>query len=232
MLKDIGAALVAMGPLWEFLGKVATVAIKLIVADLRFVWEVVSGTVGLITALIRGDWDAAWSSFKRIALAPVNLVLRRFEAFGIDLPATMKAAANGVLAAVEGMANGVIGGINGIIGAWNALEFRLPGKKVFGKTVIPEINIGTPDIPLIPTVSVPRLRDGGITNGPTLAIVGDNPGGRELITPLPPGSSGMPGTVINNYIKAGNLLTSRRELDMQSVRANSRYQRRLTGALI
>ena len=31
---------------------------------------------------------------------------------------------------------------------------------------------------------IPKLAQGGITNGPTLALVGDNPGGREVISPL------------------------------------------------
>lgn len=33
------------------------------------------------------------------------------------------------------------------------------------------------------TASVPAFAQGGITNGPTLALVGDNPGGREAIVP-------------------------------------------------
>jgi hypothetical protein len=31
--------------------------------------------------------------------------------------------------------------------------------------------------------SVPKLATGGITNGPTLALIGDNPGGREAVVP-------------------------------------------------
>ena len=33
-------------------------------------------------------------------------------------------------------------------------------------------------------VKKPSLAKGGITNGPTLAMVGDNPGGREVVSPL------------------------------------------------
>lgn len=32
--------------------------------------------------------------------------------------------------------------------------------------------------------TIPALANGGITNGPTLAMVGDNPGGKEVISPL------------------------------------------------
>ena len=33
-------------------------------------------------------------------------------------------------------------------------------------------------------LEVPALKDGGITTGPTLALIGDNPGGREAVIPL------------------------------------------------
>ena len=32
--------------------------------------------------------------------------------------------------------------------------------------------------------SIPALKTGGITSGPTLAMVGDNPGGKEVVSPL------------------------------------------------
>ncbi|MEH7093937.1 phage tail protein [Neobacillus vireti] len=37
-------------------------------------------------------------------------------------------------------------------------------------------------IPKIP--QIPKLAKGGITNGPTLALIGDNPGGQEVVSPL------------------------------------------------
>lgn len=32
--------------------------------------------------------------------------------------------------------------------------------------------------------AIPALAEGGITNGPTIAMIGDNPGGREVVSPL------------------------------------------------
>jgi hypothetical protein len=32
--------------------------------------------------------------------------------------------------------------------------------------------------------AIPALAKGGITNGPTMAMIGDNPGGREVVSPL------------------------------------------------
>ena len=61
--------------------------------------------------------------------------------------------------------NSIIDGINAIIRAWNSLEFTLPSKTIFGKKFGGQ-SIRTPDIPLIP-----RLDEGGIVTGPTLAAL-------------------------------------------------------------
>lgn len=37
-------------------------------------------------------------------------------------------------------------------------------------------------VPLFPTI--PQLAKGGVVTGPTLALIGDNPGGREAVIPL------------------------------------------------
>jgi len=52
-----------------------------------------------------------------------------------------------------------------------------------------KVGLSVPDI-LRKDVHIHRLAQGGITNGPTLAPIGDNPGGREAVIPLPP--SGPP----------------------------------------
>lgn len=82
--------------------------------------------------------------------------------------------------AASGMWNGITaafkGAINSIIGGWNSLQFSVPGFKV-GPVHFGGFTLGVPDIPY--------LAKGGITSGPTLAVVGDNPGGREAIVPLP-----------------------------------------------
>jgi phage-related protein len=74
---------------------------------------------------------------------------------------------NGVLGFVEGGVNGAIDLINGLIGAVNSVA------GVVG------IQIG-----VLPYVSLPRLATGTVTNGPMVALIGDNPGGREVVSPL------------------------------------------------
>lgn len=71
--------------------------------------------------------------------------------------------ASSVWNAVKGLVNSAIDKIN------NYLEFSI---KVGPKT----FSINPPDIP--------HLAKGGITTGPTLAMIGDNPGGREAVIPL------------------------------------------------
>lgn len=70
--------------------------------------------------------------------------------------------------------NLIISAINTVIRGLNRIKFSIPswvpgvGGKSFG------INIPT----------IPRLAKGGITDGPMLAMIGDNPGGREVVSPL------------------------------------------------
>ena len=54
--------------------------------------------------------------------------------------------------------------------------------------------------------NIPAYADGGIVNGPQLALVGDNPGGREAIIPLsgPNAWNGGGGTVVNVNVNGGD----------------------------
>jgi phage-related protein len=70
--------------------------------------------------------------------------------------------------------NYIIDAINAVIRGLNSIHFSLPdwipgvGGKSFGISI----------------ASIPKLAKGGITNGPTLAMIGDNPGGKEVVSPL------------------------------------------------
>ena len=66
----------------------------------------------------------------------------------------------------KGFVNDIIDGINAIILGWNSLEFTLPeiDTKIFGK--IGGWTVGTPDIK-----PIPKLDEGGIVTGPTLAAL-------------------------------------------------------------
>lgn len=92
--------------------------------------------------------------------------------FVTGLPKKIAKAALGMF---DGIKDAFKGAVNFIIDKWNGLEFKVGGGSILGKD-LPSVTLGTPNIP--------RLARGGITTGPTLAMVGDNPGGREAVIPL------------------------------------------------
>ena len=75
---------------------------------------------------------------------------------------TIKNAIRGVLQFIANALNGIARNVNALIRTFN----KLPG----------------PNIPLVPTLNVPRFADGGVVNRPTLAMVGEG-GQPEYIVP-------------------------------------------------
>ena len=78
----------------------------------------------------------------------------------------IKAVLNSVLRGVFGAVNGAIENINRLIRAANAIAAKVRG---------PQFN-------QLPTLSIPQFAQGGVVNGPTLAMVGEG-GEREYISP-------------------------------------------------
>ena len=123
---------------------------------------------GISTALntIKSTWNNIWTSLKTTVTNIFNGIWK-----------TIKGVINSILGGIEGMANGVIKGINKVIGAMNGLSFDIPdwvpvmGGKTFGF-----------DIKELSEVKIPRLANGGITTGSTLANIGE--AGREAVLPL------------------------------------------------
>ena len=115
---------------------------------------------------IKSVWDKIWGGLK-------TTVTNIFDAIW----GAIKGVINSILGGIEGMANGVIGGINTVIGALNNLSFDVPdwvpvlGGKTFGFNITE-----------LSKVSLPRLANGGITTGATLAEIGE--AGREAVLPL------------------------------------------------
>lgn len=139
---------------------------------------VVLGIVALIAILI-----IAWKKSDKFREVVTN-AFEKVKEWGIKLvdwfkglPDKMAKAAHGLW---DGIKNGFRSAINWIIEKWNNFELR-----------IPEITIpipGADDIKIggytMSTPNIPMLAKGGITNGPMLSVVGDNPGGREVVSPL------------------------------------------------
>lgn len=89
----------------------------------------------------------------------------------------IKGIINNIIGGIEKMVNGVIDGINAMIDSMNKLSWDIPdwvpkiGGNKFGIS-----------IPTIASVTIPRLANGGITTGRTLAEIGE--AGREAVLPL------------------------------------------------
>jgi hypothetical protein len=90
-----------------------------------------------------------------------------WEGFWAGIEGIVKGIWNGIMGWIEGGINGAIDLINGMIDGVNLVG------GAFGVSIE---HIGH--------VTLPKLATGGVTSGPMAAIIGDNPGGREVVQPL------------------------------------------------
>jgi phage-related protein len=123
---------------------------------------------------------------------------------------------NGMIGLFEGFINNAIRGFNSLIGALNRIRFSLPswvpfiGGRSFG------INI-----PRVSYIDLPKLAEGGLVTGPTIAMVGE--AGPEAVIPL--NKSGLMGNTYNITVNAG-VGTSGSEVGRQIVDLIKTYERR------
>lgn len=103
----------------------------------------------------------------------VDSIQQNWSALQQGLVSPFEAAANVIRTVLNSVIGGVEGAINGVVGAINRL---IVGANNIGSKV------GLPQIPQIPTVSLPRFAQGGVVNGPTVAMVGEG-GESEYIIP-------------------------------------------------
>lgn len=84
---------------------------------------------------------------------------------------------NSIIEGIETMANAVISAVNGMIQAINNMSFSIPDwiPALGGKSF--SLNLRTID-----SINIPRLANGGITTGSTIANIGE--AGREAVLPL------------------------------------------------
>lgn len=143
-------------PILEDLGKQVKLAVDIIADVITTMIKVIKGVFAILGDLIRGDWKKLWEDAKQI----------------------FKDIVNGILSIAETMANGLVDAINRMVQSINSIKFDVPdwipglGGKSFGGFNIPEV----------PRVTLPRLANGGITTGSTLAEIGE--AGREAVLPL------------------------------------------------
>jgi hypothetical protein len=152
--------------------------------------DFVKGMPGKVTAGARGIWHGITSGLSAVVGSyssgggGVKGRLWSVVNFVKGMPGKVASAASGMW---NGIRDAFKNAINWIIGRWNGLSFTIPSFSAFGHTV----GGGTIRVP-----QIPYLARGGITTGPTLAMIGDNPGGREAVIPLDR-YPGLGGTTVN-----------------------------------
>lgn len=143
--------------------------------------------VGAAVGLLAMAWSNNWFDIQGRTAAAVSTV----SGWLVGLQAISGEIWAGIVETYRTAINAIIGFINGLISAWNAIELRIPGFSVEiprvdipgvgtiggGSLGWPGVTVGTPDIPLIPT-----LATGGIVTRPTLALIGE--AGPEAVVPL------------------------------------------------
>jgi hypothetical protein len=130
----------------------------------------VKGTVDTILDLVNvllAGIKLVFSTLKVLFTKDTDKTLRQTEN-------SVRGFVNSVIQLFESMVNKIINGINSLISGFNSIGFDMPDW-LGGDS-------WHPSIPTIPTVKLPRLANGGITTGSTLAEIGE--AGREAILPL------------------------------------------------
>lgn len=158
-------AMLASPITWIIIGIVALIAgLILLIANwdavVAWVTNVWSGFLGWFDGVMAGFlewWNGLWGT--------IGDAWSTF--WGETVPDIVKNAWNSVLDWIEGGVNGAIDLLNGMLGG------------VRDAAGVIGIEIGE-----IPHVSLPKLATGGVTSGPMAAIIGDNPGGQEVVQPL------------------------------------------------
>jgi hypothetical protein len=143
--------------------------VELMQTSFKNLWSAV--TKGATTAWegLKKVWGGIKEWFWRTIISPL------IEQFNELKNAFSKGVGEGFIYII----NKAIDGFNNVLSGFNRLKNKSPLADA------------------IPDLRLPHLARGGITNGPMMAVVGDNIGGREVISPLDRLQDILMGTVVN-----------------------------------
>ncbi|MGZ0067865.1 phage tail tape measure protein [Microbacterium arborescens] len=154
---QIGGVINGVGAVFSWLwANAISPAINGVAGAVNWIWNSI---ISPVFASISGAVGAVGDTFRNI-----------FGAIG----GFISDAFSGAVSAVRGPVNAIIGLVNSAIRGLNGLSLTIPDW-------VPEVGGQKFGISL---PQVPYLATGGVTMGPMLAVVGDNPGGREYIEPV------------------------------------------------
>jgi phage-related minor tail protein len=159
-----------------------------IVSALSDAWGWITRKVSQVWNWIMGKIGGAWNWIVRNTMGSVRRVMGvigtlssipgkvagwfgKVVSFVQGLPGRIAKASSGMW---DGIKDSFIGAVNFLIWKWNSLSFTIGGGSIMGVS-IPSLTLHTPDIPY--------LAQGGITTGPTLAMIGEGRE-REVVLPL------------------------------------------------
>ena len=164
------AALVALQVKFDIFGKAVDgikYAFDKLWGAIKFVFDWAKNNWPLLLAIITGPFGLAIVAIVKFKDSIIG-VLQGVKDFAVTI-------FNGIVGAYRSVMNGILGlmesGINKAIRGLNA------ALDAVDKGAGPLVNFGD-----IPNVSIPRLAEGGITTGPTIAMIGEK--GPEAIIPL------------------------------------------------
>lgn len=153
--------------LWVATGAVVILGIVAALIALQAKFDIFGKTI----EFLKGAFKLWWETVKTVLGAVVGAFSSAFEAIKMIAGNVF----DGLAGAFKGAINAVLGGIEGGLNfAINALNKALDG---IDKAAGPYINFGE-----IPNVKLPRLAEGGIVTGPTVAMIGE--AGPEAVIPL------------------------------------------------
>lgn len=180
---EVGGFFVRMGELFQRVYNSVLIPIKdffvgafrLAIEAAGVYFQVLSTAFGLYIGAIKTVFDTVvmpiYNFFKDTFGLAFSAAGTAVEALG----AVFTTVWGGITSTVGIAVDAVKTAINTIIRGWNSIQFTIPGFKI-GPIGYNGFTLGLPNIP--------ELANGGVTNGPTLALIGDNPSGREAVVPL------------------------------------------------
>ena len=155
--------------MWTWLGEKSDWVSEKMSAGASGAWKNIKNTFANIPDWFKTKFTEAWTNVKNVFSTGGKIFT------GIK---------EGIAETFKTVVNGLIGGINTIISApfksINSMLNKIRNASVLGVTPFAKLWGENPlSIP-----QIPKLAKGGITDGPMLAMIGDNPGGREVVSPL------------------------------------------------
>lgn len=119
--------------------------------------QVLKGVLQFISGVFSGDWKKAWEGIKNIFKGVLNVMITLFEGMVNLVTSLANSLISLIVGAVASMVNAVAGAIQSVVD-FLGIGWTVP-------------TIGS--VPKIPTVSIPRLAEGGVVDSPTLSLIGE-----------------------------------------------------------